>query len=144
MLEKELEEYREEEQAMLKERANLSYKIKVKDMPDECRYNRLHLESKHFLNIIKMICYRAETSFANLLAPHYKKSINEKRMLAKSIIKSNIDLVPDYENKTLTVELYSLSSPRENEAVKNVCEILNDHKVIYPGTELRLIYKMAT
>lgn len=144
ILEKELEEYRVQEQAMLKKRAGLSYKIKVKDMPDENRYNMLHLESKHFLNIIKMICYRAETSFANLLAPNYKKSINEKRILAKRIIKSNIDLIPNYKNKTLTVEIYSLSSPRENKAVKNACRILNEHNVIYPGTELRLIYKMAT
>lgn len=143
-IEKELELLRENEQELLNIRATISYKIKVKDMPEESKYNRLHLESKHFLNIIKMICYRAETSFANLLAPHYTKSINEKRMLTKAIIKANIDLIPSYTNKTLTVKLYSLATPKDNKAAKKMCEILNQYKVSYPGTDMQLIYKMAT
>lgn len=143
-LEKELEMLRENELELLNTRTNLSYKIKVKDMPEEKRYNRLHLESKHFQNIIKMICYRAETSFANLLAPHYNKSINEKRMLTKSIIKSNIDLIPCYKTNTLTIKLYALSTPRENKAANKICTILNQQKTFYPGTNLRLNYKMTT
>jgi hypothetical protein len=139
-LEKEMEELRDCEQELLEARAGLSYRIKVKDMPEDQRYNRLHLESKHFQNIIKMICYRAETSFANLLASYYSKSSNEKRMLTKS----NIDLIPCYKTNTLTIKLYSLSTPRDNAAVKEMCQILNDQNVHYPGTNLRLIYKMAT
>lgn len=144
IIEKELEELKEQEQMFLDKRSLLSYKIKVKDMPDENRYNKLHLESKHVQNIIKMICYRAETSFANLLSPYYVKSINEKRMLVKCIIKSNINLIPDYDKNTLTIELFSLSTPRENAAVKNICNILNEENSMYPNTNLRLIYKMAT
>jgi hypothetical protein len=144
MVEKELEELREDEQKMLSQRKDLSYKIKVKDMPEESKYNRLHIESKHVQNIIKIICYRAETSFANLLSPYYSKNINEKRMLAKTIIKSNINLIPDYQNNTLTVEIYSLSTPRENKAVNEICTILNKQNEKYPDTNLKLIYKMAT
>lgn len=143
-LEKEIQDLKESERKELNKRAALSYKIKVKDMPEDTRYNRLHLESKHFQNIIKMICYRAETSFANLLMPHFNKSINEKRMLAKSIIKSNINLIPCYKNNTLTIELYSLSSPRENHAATKVCQLLNEQHVKYPGTNLKMIYKLAT
>lgn len=144
IIEIELEELIGQEQAMLNERNTLSYKIKVKDMPEESRYNKLHLESKHVQNIIKMICYRAETSFANTLSQYYSKSINEKRMLAKSIIKSNINLIPDYENKTLTIELYSLATPRDNKAAKGICDVLNKQNSMYPNTNLKLLYKMAT
>jgi len=144
MLEKELEDLRGYEQLLLNQRSNISYKIKIKDMSEENKYNRLHLESKHVQNIVKMICYRAETSFANLLSPHFAKNINEKRMLVKNIIKSNINLIPDYTNNTLSVELYSLSTPRENKAVQKICSVLNKQKELYPNTKLRLIYKMAT
>lgn len=144
IVEKELEELRLQEQTILGERNSLSYKIKVKDMPEESRYNRLHLESKHVQNIIKMICYRAETSFANMLSPYFAKSINEKRMLVKSIIKSNINLIPNYTDNTLTIELYALSTPRENKAVEKICDILNKQNYTYPNTNLRLVYKMAT
>ena len=93
----EIEELRQQEQTLLAERAQYPSKIKIKDMPEKIRYNQLNGESKHFQNIIKMICYRAESAFANLLAPHYKKSINEKRALTKKIINTRIDLKPDYE-----------------------------------------------
>jgi hypothetical protein len=144
MLEKEMEELKGQEQTLIDERNALSYKIKVKNMPEEFRYNRLHLESKHVQNIVKMICYRSETSFTDLISPFFSKSIDEKRMLAKNIIKTNINLIPNYENKTLTVELYSLSTPRENAAAKEICDILNEYNANYPDTDLRLIYKLAT
>ncbi|MDW7681486.1 MAG: hypothetical protein SCK70_13050 [bacterium] len=97
---------------------------------------------KLFINTIKMIAYRAETAVANLMAPYYKKSENEIRMLVKEIIKSEADLIPDYESKTLTVRLHSLSTPRANQTAENLCKLLNETETIYPNTELKLIYKM--
>ena len=129
---------------MLDARKQTPYKIKIEDMPDNVRYNKLNLESKRFQNIIKIICYRAETSFATLLSSNYKKSINEKKALVKSIINSHADIVPDYQNNTLTVSLYSQSSPRMNDTIKNICNLLNETKTKYPGTNLIMNYKIAT
>ena len=56
------------ETELIKQRKNIAYKIKIEDMPEHLRYTKLHMESKRFLNIIKMICYRAETSFTCI--PH--------------------------------------------------------------------------
>ncbi|MGC9374877.1 MAG: putative transposase [Bacteroidales bacterium] len=62
-----------------------------------------------------MICYRAETSFSILLDANYKKKMHEMRALTKSLIKTKANIIiPDYKNETLTVELYSLSNPRDN------------------------------
>lgn len=60
-------------------------KIKTAQMPDDKRYNKLKHESKFFMNIIKMICYRAETSVANLIAEMLSNRDNhqEKRMIVK-------------------------------------------------------------
>ena len=49
-------------------------------------YNKLKTESKHLQNIIKIICYRAETAIANLLSCYYRKRSDEIRALVKSII----------------------------------------------------------
>ena len=135
---------KKQEKQLLDNRKQTPYKIKIEDMPDNVKYNKLNLESKRFQNMIKIICYRAETSFANLLSANYKKSINEKRALVKSIINSHADIIPDYQNKTLTVELYSQSSPRMNDAIENICNLLNQTKTQYPGTDLILNYKIAT
>lgn len=139
----ELEALLRKEEELIQQRNLIPSRIKIKDMPDNIRYNRLHIESKHFQNIIKMICYRAETSCANVFEDIYKKSKDEKRDLVKSIIFSRGDIICDYEKKTLTVSLYSLSSPRMNFALEKLCELLNDENYTHPAADLKLIFKIA-
>jgi len=141
-LQEKIVSYQVEIDEKLKARKEVSYYIELKDMPPDARYNKLKTESKLFINTIKMIAYRAETAVANLLVPHYKKSENEIRMLVKEIIKTDADLIPDYDKKSLTVRLHSLSTPRANRAAQKLCDLLNDTETVYPDTDLTLIYKM--
>ncbi len=140
----ELQGFEADEKELLEQRSQHPYKITIKEMEEKVRYNKLDIESKLFQNIIKMICYRAETRFSILLAANYKKKIYEMRALTKSLIKTKANLIPDYKNETLTIELYSLSNPRDNNAAIEICQILNDTDTKFPGTNLKLIYKFAT
>lgn len=140
----ELQQFETQERDLVEQRKQYSYKITIKEMKEEERYNKLDIESKLFQNIIKMICYRAETSFSILLSADYKKKTNEMRSLTKSLINTKANIIPDYENETLTVELYSLSNPRDNKAAIEICHILNDSETKFPGTNLKLIYKFPT
>lgn len=132
------------EKQLIKERKRYAYKIPLKEMPQHKRYNQLKQERNQFINIIKMICFRAETTLATLMPISFRKTKNERRAFIKSLIKRKANIVPDYKNKTLTVELYSMSTPRENEAVQQICILLNDSETLFPGTEIRLVYKIAT
>lgn len=143
-IEEELQLLKSEEEELLKERKKQPYKIKIKEMEKESRYNKLDFESKLFQNIIKMICYRAETIFSILLSSNYKKQDKEMRALTKSLINTKANIIPDETGKTLTVELYSLSNNRDNRAVEEMCDLLNGSETTFPGTDLRLIYKLAT
>ncbi len=140
---KELEGLQQEEQRLIELRNQTPHKIRVEDMGDN-QYNKLHMESKLFRNIIKMICYRAETSFAALLAKDYKKAFNEKRALAKSVINTPVDLWADYEKQKLMVTIYTQATPRDNLAVEQLCSKLNESNTKFPGTNLTLQYKTAT
>ena len=143
-MKEELQEFETQEGTCIQERKQHAYKITIKEMEEKVRYNKLDIESKLFQNIIKMICYRAETNFAILLAVDYKKKTNEMRALAKSLINTKANIIPDYNNETLTVELFSLSNPRDNKAAIKICQTLNDTKTKFPATNLKLIYKFAT
>ena len=90
-----------------------------------------------------MICYRAETALANELGAYLINAIDEKRMIVKQIIQNNADLIPDYQNKTLTVVLHSLSAPRFNMAAAKLADILNQTETIFPGTNLSLKFKTS-
>lgn len=133
-----------QEKDILHQRKQKPYYITIGEMPEEIRYNKLKTEAKYIQNIVKMICYRAETALVNMLTPHYAKATNESRALVKSIIFNKADIEPDYNNNTLTVTLYSLSCPRDNEAVQKICHQLNDTETEFPDTNLRLIFKSAT
>ncbi len=120
-LKEELSLLKTTEQEYIKERKEYPYQITIKEMKEEERYNKLDIESKLFQNIIKMICYRAETSFAILLASNYKKKINEMRALTKSLINTKVNIIPDYKNEILTIELFlclSAFSPNNSICMK--------------------------
>jgi hypothetical protein len=140
----ELKTLEDQEKKMLEKRGQTPSQMKIEDMPDNIKYNKLNMESKRFQNIIKMICYRAETSFANLLSSGFNKSINEKRALVKSIINSHADIIPDYHNNLLEIKIYTQSNPRLNTAIENVIQLLNETQTKYPGSNLVLNYKIAT
>jgi hypothetical protein len=136
-----IESLEAEEQEILGQRKQQPYKISIGEMPEDARYNKLKAESKHLQNIIKIICYRAESAIANLLAAHYRKSTNEIRALVKSIIFAKADLHPDYQTNTLMVRLNSLATPRDNTAIREIYQTLNDYEAVFPGTKLKLVYK---
>ncbi len=129
----ELTGFETDEKELLEQRSQHPYKITIKEMEEKVRYNKLDIESKLFQNIIKMICYRAETNFSILLAANYRKKTNEMRSLTKSLIKTKANIIPDYMKETLTIELYSLSTPRDNKAALEICQTLNDSQTIFPA-----------
>ncbi len=140
----EMGELQSRETELLESRAKIPSRVKIQQMAEQIRYNKLNVESKRFQNIIKMICYRAETSCATLISTSFKKSVNEKRALVKSIIGSHGDILPDYTNKTLTVKIYSQANPRTNQALETAIGLLNQTETKYPGTNLVLNYEIAT
>ena len=143
-LNEELELLSVEEQQLVSQRKPVPYKIKISEMPQQQRYTKLNTESKHLMNIIKMIAYRSETALANLIAPNYAKSDNEIRALIKSLKYNKADIYPDYEQNKLVVALYSMSSQRQNLAINPICQTLNDAEVVFPGSNLTLVYKTTT
>lgn len=138
-----IEKHQQTEIILQDELNKIPARIKLKDMPEQNRYNKLKNESKILMNIVKMICYRAETSVANELAAYLAGGKDEKRMLIKQIMENNADLIPDYENKTLTVVLHSLSAPRFNNAAAKLAVLLTETETVFPGTELLMKFKIS-
>lgn len=122
-------------------RKEITRTIALKDMPEANRYNCLKKESKLFMNVIKMIAYRAETVLYNLIKPIFKNAQKEGRQIIQSMLASDADILPDYEAKTLTVKIHGQATPKINEILKKLCDQLNETKTIYPQTDLTIIFK---
>jgi hypothetical protein len=139
-----IERIEQEVESLVSKRKKIPYKLPLSQMSEAIRYNRLNKESKALQNIVKMICYRAETALARLLAPHYKRANQEIRALIKSIIHTSINMEVDHENGLLRITLYPLSNQRSNEAVAKICDKVNATNTLYPRTNMRLFFKIAT
>jgi hypothetical protein len=136
-----INEYNDEIQKLIKGRKNQPARIAIAKMPEEQRYNKLKTESKKLKNAVIMVVYRAETALYNIMSEVYKSNQQEGRVILKEIFTSDADIIPDYENKKLTVRLHSLSTPRANMAVKALCTFLNLTEIRYPTTDLIMFYE---
>jgi len=116
--------------------------IAVKDLPSDQRFKQLSTHSKHFVDAIKMVAYRAETAMANFLRESLTRA-DEARTLLCSIYKTEADLVPDYQNKTLTVRLHHLAQQRSDDAAALLCADLNETQTVFPRTDLRMIFELG-
>ena len=136
-----IDEYDTLIQDLLNKRKETLTRISIAQMPEDKRYNKLKTESKKLKNIMLMIAYRAETALYNSMSEFYKNNAKDGRMILKEIFTSDADFIPDYQNKTLTVRLHSLSANRFNKIAENLCTLLNETEIKYPDTELTIIYK---
>ena len=137
-------EHLEQELAALKQQRKAeAHHVLVKDLPEEQRFGRLRSERKQFLDTIKMISYRAETSMVSIVREKLART-DDGRALLQQIFKTPVDLIPDLAEQTLTVRLHHLTQRAHDDVIRHLCEELNATETPFPGTGLKLIYKLGS
>ena len=126
-----------------KQRKQLPRQIPVKDLPEPDRFTRLRTERKYFIDTIKMVAYRAETSMAATVREKLARS-DDARALLRQIYSTEVDLIPNLNAQTLTVRLHHLTQAAHDAAAHYLCEELTATETTFPGTNLRLIYKLGS
>lgn len=154
---KELESFQEKKAALDAEVAELDRSVqKLKSdrktvpkhttldkLPEAERFTRCRPQAKHLLDTIKMVAYRAETAMANILREKMSRH-DDARSLLRAIYSTEADLIPNPDDKTLTVRLHHLANHSSDEAVRHLCAELNSTETIFPDTELRLVYELVS
>jgi hypothetical protein len=138
-----IEQLQPELEQLKKRRRQTPRQISVQDLPEPDRFTRLRTERKYLLDTLKMIAYRAETSMASTIRETLKRT-DDARALLRQIYDTEVDLVPDLAAKTLTVRLHHLTQAAHDAAVRYLCEELTATETIFPGTDLRLVYKLGS
>jgi len=138
-----IEQLQRQLEKLKQERKAAPHHIPVKDLPEQDRFTRLRPERKHFIDTIKMISYRAETSMVAILREKMSRA-DDARALLRQIYDTDADLIPDLHAATLTVKLHHLTQSAHDQILRHLCDQLNETETIFPDTQLRLRFQVGS
>jgi hypothetical protein len=124
-------------------RKETPHHITTDELPEEARFLQLSTHSKHLIDTIKMIAYRAETAMANSLREHLKRPDEARRLLC-ALYATEADLLPDPKAGILTVRLHHSANAATDRAIEKLCEELNATETLFPRTDMRLVLKLGS
>lgn len=142
-LQEDIEYLRKEAEKLKALRRATKRHVTYAELPQEARFDRLSTQSKHLIDTIKMIAYRAETAMVQIVRQKMSRH-DDARSLLRAIYNTEVDIIPDMEARTLTIRLHPLANNSSDRAVRHLCEELNSTETVFPGTELRLIYELVS
>jgi hypothetical protein len=87
-----------------------------------------------------MIAYRAETALVGLAREKMQRT-EDVRSLVRQVLQSSVNLIPDDQQQTLTVQVHPLSNQVHNQVLKYLCAQLTETETNYPTTNLRLVFE---
>ena len=101
---------------------------------------RLPARVKNLYDGLKTLAWQIETDLFRAVTPHYRRSDDEGRTLVTAALRSAGSL--HLRAGELVVTLAPQSSPHRTRAVAELCRILDETATCFPGTRLRLRYRM--
>jgi hypothetical protein len=129
--------------ALKQKRKGLPAHVTLGELPPAEQFQQFGRAKKHLVDTIKMVAYRAETALAMSLRQHLART-DDARALLREIFGTAADLCPDESAGTLTVNLHHLSNAGSDQLAATMAEELNATETIFPGTELKMVFKLVS
>lgn len=121
--------------------AAMPKKVPLVTVLEPAKIVQLERERKVLVDAIKLTAYRAESALARLVEPLFARYDEETRKFLKSVFQATADILPDQSNHQLTVKFHGLASPRATRALADLCDLVSERDVRFPGTDLRLHFE---
>ena len=124
------------------QRAHTLTHVRAGDLPEQDKLDALPVGGRLFLDLVRMIAYRAETRMMAPVITTQGKKPNARRLL-RALLTSDANIIPVPANGILRIQLLGLGSDACDRMLAPLVEELNATRTIYPGTDLRLVYELA-
>ena len=122
--------------------AALPKKVPLDTVLEPEKIVQLERERKILVDAIKLTAYRAESALARLIEPFFARHDDEARKFLKSIFQATADILPDERNHQLTIRFHGLANPRATRALADLCALMSERNMPFPGTDLRLRFEV--
>ena len=133
----------QELETLKQKRKQVPAHVTLGELPAAERFQQFARAKKHLVDTVKMVAYRAETALAMSLRAHMART-DDARALLREIFVTAADLSPDEAAGTLTVNLHHLSNACSDQLASQLAEELNATETTFPGTQLRLVFKLVS
>jgi hypothetical protein len=90
-----------------------------------------------------MIAYRAETTMVQIVRQKMTRH-DDARSLLRAVYSTEVNILPDPQATTLTIRLHPLANQSSDNALRHLCDQLNETETLFFGTELRLSYELVS
>jgi hypothetical protein len=117
--------------------------ITIAELPEDQKFRQLSTHSKHLIDTIKMIAYRAETALVNIARESMARK-GDAHALVRSIYTQTADILPDHNKKELHVRLHNGASQASDQTIDAICKELTATETLFPGTDLKLVYSLVS
>lgn len=130
-------------QALKELRKNTKHHITIAELPEDRKFLQLSTHSKHLIDTIKMIAYRAETAMVSLARENMTRW-DDAHTLLRSIYTQTVDIMPDEEKKELHIRIHNAANHADDQTIDALCKELTATETVFPGTELKLVYSLVS
>ena len=127
---------------LTQQRADTPTHVRAGDLPEQDKLHALPVGGRLFLDVVRMIAYRAETRMMVPVITTQGKKPNARRLL-RALLTSDANIIPQPAKGILRIQLLGLGSDACDRMLAPLVEELNATRTIYPGTDLRLVYELA-
>ena len=142
-LQEQIEDLTKELDELKAQRKAVQHHITIAELPQEQRFKQLSTQSKHLIDTLKMVAYRAETAMTQMAREKMHRE-DDARSLLRALYNTETDLLPDENAGTLTVRVHHQANRCSDEVIRHLCTELNQTKTIFPGTNLCLVYELVS
>jgi hypothetical protein len=139
----EIEALEKEKQEIIQKKKNTKKKIPFGDLDENQKFDTSVNERKYFLDTIKVIAYRAETTMCNIIKKQMATP-EQARALIRKLYAADADIETDNINHILTVKIHNTNHWADDKILQNLCDSLNQTKTVFPDTNLTIFFKLVT
>ena len=116
--------------------------VRAGNLSKQDKLDALPVGGRLFMDVVRMIAYRAETRMMAPVIGAQGKKPNARRLL-RALLTSDANIIPEPAQHILRIQLLGLGSDACDRMLAPLIEELNATRTIYPGTQLRLVYEMT-
>ena len=123
------------------DRRNAPRHCRVGDLDETERLDALPSRQRLFLDVIRMVAYRAETRMMLPVIQAQGKKPHSRKLL-RSLLTADADILPDPDNGILRVHILGLANDACDRWIDALLCELNATETVFPGTGMRMVYEV--